>query len=305
MDTVRRLSGKYHANTDVVSLLLDTLTEEDVEEILSMHPIDLIQTARVNLLRTSRETAIQLLQKEGIRALPLEEIPEGIEIIHGAEDLGHSIVYLTGLVMPQGLGSMIAVHALDPQPNELVLDLAAAPGNKTAFIAERMRNTGTIVANDKSKPRLQSIISNLNRLGITNVAITNYDGSAFPTTEKYDRILLDAPCTGEGLVVSQPSRRRSREMLDPYILQRTQQRLFKRALRLLKKGGILVYSTCSISSIENEDAVLPFMRNTSIEPIYVNSPAPFMESEKLSGAIRLLPNTHGCDGFFVLKVKKL
>lgn len=303
--TLRKLSKDYAANYDVVKLLVESFGENIAEDILRMHPAEIRQTARVNLLKSTRDEVIDMLREEGIHATHLAEINEGIEIFYGSELLGHSLPYLAGLVSPQGLGSMVTVNALDPQPEELILDLAAAPGNKTAYIAERMRNTGELVANDSSKPRLASLKSNLNRHGITNVVVTNYDGTIFPMDRKFDRVLLDAPCTGEGLLVSTPSRRKSRDGTDPYILQRIQQRLLKRAVRLLKKGGTLVYSTCSMNSVENEEVLEPFLGRLELEEIPVKLETPFFRSAIMEKAVRLLPNFHYCDGFFILRgVKK-
>ena len=303
--TIRRFSKEYAANVDVVQLLIESFGENIAEDILRMHPSEIRQTARVNFLKTSREEVIAILREDGIHATELEGIEEGIEIFLGGERIGHSIAYLAGLVTPQGFGSLLTVHTLDPLPGELILDMAAAPGNKTAFIAERMRNTGELVANDSSRARLTSLKSNLNRHGIRNTIVTNYDGAVFPTERKFDRILLDAPCTGEGLLVSTPSRRKSRDSTDPFILQRIQQRLVKRALRLLKKGGVIVYSTCSMNSVENEEVLEPFINRLEMKRVEVKLETPFYPSSLLDNVVRLLPNFHYCDGFFIAKgIKK-
>ncbi|RMG26931.1 MAG: RsmB/NOP family class I SAM-dependent RNA methyltransferase [Methanobacteriota archaeon] len=284
--------------------LVQSIGYESAEEILQMHPNDLRPTARVNLHKTSRKDAIEFLLQEGIRAIPIKEVPEGIEIIQGKPKLGHSLSYLQGLVTPQGLGSMLAVHILDPKPGENILDLAAAPGGKTTFIAERMRNQGVVVANDINRARLKAVQANVNRHGLSNVIITNHDGTSIDLGMQFDRILLDAPCTGEGLLVSQPKRRRSKDISDPYILQRLQRQLLAKALSHLKIGGQLVYSTCSLNLVENEEVIDPYLDKLQVEEIHQSIPAP-LSSEKIPNAIRLLPSTHGCDGFFIALMRKV
>ncbi len=256
-------------------------------------------------MHSERETVIKFLRQEGIRAIPIHELPEGIEILHGKTKLGHSLAYLQGLVSPQGLGSMLTVHILDPKPSEYVLDIAAAPGGKTAFIAERMQNKGLVVANDINRARLKAVQANLTRHGLSNVLVLHHDGTSLNLSERFDKILLDAPCTGEGLLVSQPRRRRSKDVSDPYILQRLQRQLLARALSHLKIGGRLVYSTCSLNLMENEEVIDPFLDRLEFEKIHLSMPSSPVKSESFPNAIRLLPSKHGCDGFFIASMRRV
>jgi len=302
---VRKLSKRYDANLSTVRLLVENIGAVDAQEILRMHPNDLRSTIRVNLLKTNRQALSHILNKLDIKTVPIDEVPEGLEILSGGETLGHSIPYMHGLCSPQGIGSMLTVDILDPKPHETILDMAAAPGNKSCFIAERMNNTGILVANDISQKRLKSVRDNLTRHGIQNTKITNLDGVNISTSIKFDKILLDAPCTGEGLIVSQPKRRKSRTEMDPLILQRTQQRLFNKSLGLLKKDGILVYSTCSLNNIENEEVIAPFTSKFQAEKFQILKSLNPLYSKEFPTAIRLLPNRSTCDGFFIMKVRKL
>lgn len=302
---IREIGTATSTNPDVVQLLYDTLGEDVTIDILQMHSEEIVKSARVNLLKSSRAQVLEELTTQGIRALASDLLPETIDILYGDTMLGHSLSYLQGKVISQGFGSQLTVHLLDPQPGETILDLAAAPGNKTSFIAERMQNTGTLIANDVNKSRLLSIRDTLTRHGIINTWITNYDGTQFPREQAFDRVLLDAPCTGEGLIVSQPNRRKSREMLDSFVLQRTQQRLVKRAVRLLKPGGTLVYSTCSLNHIENEEVLKPFLHQIKVSDIRASLPINNTPSVEIEGSIRLLPNLMACDGFYIFKGVKL
>lgn len=289
----------------VVKSLIQSVGYEHTEQILQMHPNEIRYTARVNLLKTTRKKVIESLKQEGIRAIPIKEVPEGIEIIQGKPKLGHSLVYLQGLVSPQGLGSMLTVHVLDPQRDEKVLDLAAAPGGKTTFIAERMGNTGLVVANDINRARLKAVLANINRHGISNTIVTHNDGTTLNLDLKFDRILLDAPCTGEGLLVSQPRRRRSKDVSDPYILQRLQRQLVSKAVDLLQVGGKLVYSTCSLNLMENEEVLEPFLDRLEVERLEIQLPEPFLPSQEIPNTIRLLPSLHGCDGFYISLLRRV
>jgi ribosomal RNA methyltransferase Nop2 len=269
-----------------------------------MKPGNLSKTVRVNLLKITRKTAISRLSKEGIRSKSLDFIEEGLVIQSGWSKVGNSQVYLRGEIMPQGLGSMLAVQALDPQPGEVILDMTAAPGGKSCFIGERLAGKGIIISNDSSKKRNSALISNLSRHGITNSVVTMQDGMTIQTPP-LDRVLLDAPCTGEGLIVSQPIRRKSKSILDNYQLQKVQISLLKRAISLLKPGGRCVYSTCSITTPENEEVIATVL--DKVEIIEQNIPGiPGQDTihPDLEKARRLLPSIHGCDGFFIVTLEK-
>lgn len=270
-----------------------------------MRPHQLNNTARVNLLKVSREDCILKLFHEGIKAKPILEIPEGIIITAGWKKIGSSQCYLQGYVMPQGFGSMLAVHSLNPQPNETILDMAAAPGGKSCFIGERIQNTGLLIANERSHKRIQSLTHNLMRHGITNVIITQQDGANLKM-DHVDRVLLDAPCTGDGLIISNPSRKKSKSIMNSFSMQRIQITLLSNALSLLKPGGTCLYSTCSLNTIENEQVLYPLREQFKIESIDIPGLSGVETiHEEFTKTKRLLPSTHYCDGFFIAKLKKL
>ena len=299
------LSRKYGCNNEVADLLLETFDYDVCENILNMNSAEILPTVRVNFLKATKAFAIKLLAQEGIIVEKTDNNPECLIVKENVEKIGHSIAYLTGVICKQGLGSQITVDILDPQPGEKILDLTAAPGNKSSFIGERMKNCGTIVCNDVSHKRITAIQANLDRHGIENAIITNYDGTIFPMEEKFDRVLIDAPCTGEGLIVSVPYRRKSRGRLDSYILQRKQQLLVSRAIQSLKPGGTLVYSTCSLNKIENEHVLTPFLDLVKFLKINSKLDKPAFRMEEIPNAIRLIPSVHLCDGFFIAKGRKL
>lgn len=187
----------------------------------------------------------------------------------------------------QDPSTLLAVRELDPKPGETVLDLCAAPGGKTTFIAQLMNNTGRIVAHDNVPDRLKLIEANCKRLGITSAQISSH---LAPHPSPFDRILIDAPCSNTGVL-----RRRVdlRWRIHPTELERlraTQQELLDKAAKLLKPGGTLVYSTCSLEPEENTELVQKFL---AAEPGF-----------KLDGERQLLPFTDGVDGAYVARLKK-
>jgi NOL1/NOP2/sun family putative RNA methylase len=296
-----QISQQTGANLDIVSDLLQLLSFEETLRLLRMKKSELKTTARVNLLKITRSEVIRLLNREGIKAKPIEEIPEAIHITKGGNKLGNSQTYLKGMIMPQGLGSMYAVHALDPQPGELILDMAAAPGGKSCFIAERMQLEGTLISNDISWRRLKALFYNLSRHGITNAIVSHGDAQNLSGIEP-DRIMLDAPCTGTGLLVAKDHIKTSKSIQDSIQLQRLQINLLNTAYTLLSPGGTLIYATCALSEIENEMVIENFQRKFTMEDPAIEGIPALVQDRKVGR--RFYPHIHGSDGFFISRMVK-
>jgi ribosomal RNA methyltransferase Nop2 len=180
--------------------------------------------------------------------------------------------------------------------------MAAAPGGKSCFIGERMKGEGLLYANDVSQKRLRSLFFNLTRHRINNAVVLNLDGREV-TNINPDRILLDAPCTGTGLLVSKPHIKTSKKIDDSIQLQRIQIQMLQRAYSLLESGGVCVYSTCAISQIENEMVVETF--SSKFEVI---NPEITGGDGILNGIVygkRYYPHLQKCDGFFISKLVKV
>jgi len=197
----------------------------------------------------------QNLIQRGVNLDPLAEWSKaGIKIYESKVPIGATPEYLAGYYMLQSASSFLPVLALDPQAGERILDLSAAPGGKTTYIAQLMKNTGCIFANDLKKERLKALQYNLYRLGITNTVVTCKDGrkyhEIFPGS--FDRVLLDAPCTGLGIISKDHSIKANRLLLDIYKNSHIQKQLLLAAIDCAKVGGVIVYSTCSVSPLENE-----------------------------------------------------
>lgn len=220
-----------------------------------------LSTVRKNHLKASDDFEEQLRQR-------FDEVEQAdwnpdIFRLRGEKLPGKSMLHWFGEYYVQEESAAIPVEALDPQKGDRILDMCAAPGGKTTQIASEIGNSGSIVANDQSSKRLQSLHANVYRTGAASVAVTNYDGRNLPEGGKYDRILLDAPCSGEG-----DRARRNFEIADEdekESLSELQKQLGEKAARLLEDDGVMVYSTCTINPRENEEVVRYLVENTGLE----------------------------------------
>ena len=237
-------------------------------------------------------------------------------------ELGRALEHLLGYYYVQELSSMLPVIALNPQPNERILDLCSAPGSKTTQISAEIKNTGTIIANEISLGRIKILASNLERCGVTNTLITKKDGITLCKKLKkmnfyFDKILVDAPCSGEGTLRSSPKTCIMWNIKTIETLSKTQKRLFESAFEILKPNGELVYSTCTHAPEENE-AVVDFILKTFKDKIKIEEiklPIKFrqgitqLENEKFNPEVkkcaRIYPQDNNTEGFFLAKMRKV
>ena len=215
---------------------------------------------RANTLRLDAKTLLELLAREGIRARPLDWLPQALGF-EGEFRPGRHWGQMAGLYQVQEEVSLLPVVLLDPRPGERVLDLCAAPGNKTAQLALALGNTGTVVANDLQPSRLAPLRLTIKRLGLVNVTVTQGPGQRFPLQAgPFDRVLVDGPCSCEGTYRKNPTAAR---MLTPRWREAMVQRqvqLLNRAVELTRPGGRIVYSTCTFAPEENEGVVDKVLR---------------------------------------------
>ncbi|AHF79547.1 NOL1/NOP2/sun family putative RNA methylase [Thermococcus paralvinellae] len=268
---------------------------------------------RVNTLRIEIPKLTKLLNKKGFQFKRVPWAREGFCLTREPFSITSTPEYLSGLLYIQESSSMYPPVALEPQPGEIVADMAAAPGGKTSYLAQLMKNKGVIYAFDVGEERLKEMRLNLSRLGVTNTIV--FHKSSLYLSElgiEFDKILLDAPCTGSGTIHKNPERKTNRTLDDVKFCQNLQMKLIKVALENLKKGGILVYSTCSLEPEENEFIIQWVLDNFKVEllPLRYGEPAlvkPFgiKLSEEIAKARRFYPDKHSTSGFFVAKIKKL
>ncbi|KAF2630271.1 NOL1/NOP2/sun family putative RNA met [Macroventuria anomochaeta] len=276
---------------------------------------------RTNTLRTHRRELAQSLINRGVQLEPVGKWSKvGLQIFDAQVPLGATPEYLAGHYILQAASSFLPVMALAPQENERVLDMAAAPGGKTTHLAALMKNTGCIFANDASKERSKGLIGNIHRLGVRNSIVCNYSALEFPKVMGgFDRVLLDAPCSGTGVIAKDASVKTNKTEADFMKLPHLQKQLILAAIDSVdhhsKTGGYIVYSTCSVTVEENEQ-VVQYALNKRPNVRLVETGLTFGKEgfTKIGGKIfhpsmkmtrRYYPHTYNVDGFFVSKFKKI
>jgi 25S rRNA (cytosine2870-C5)-methyltransferase len=277
-------------------------------------------TIRSNSLKTKRRELAQALINRGINLDPLDKWTKtGLKIYDASVPVGATPEYLSGHYMLQGASSLLPVMALAPKPNEKILDMAAAPGGKTTHIASIMKNTGVLYANDVSKDRMKSLISNIHRLGVRNTVCCCYDGRDLKDVlPPLDRVLLDAPCTGLGIISRDPSIKLDKTSEDILTCSHLQKELLLTAIDLVNPksstGGYILYSTCSISPEENEAIIDYVLKKRHVKVVDTGLPFGVPGFKSMKGrqfhpsvelSRRFYPHVHNMDGFFVCKLKKL
>lgn len=259
-------------------------------------------TVRVNLLKTSLQDAKAYLTERGVETRPGSMLKEYLHLQKGG-DVRTDEIFGEGWFMAQDESAGLAALLLDPGPGERVLDLCSAPGGKTTHMAQLMGNRGEIMAVDINADRLTLVQENCSRLGIGIVETIQADGRSF-IAEPFDRILVDAPCSGTGVLARRVDarwRRTARQIRD---LREMQLGLLDHAVDLLKGDGILVYSTCSIEEAENEDVLRTILQRR--EALVVEDARPFMPAEVVGpgGCVRTFPHRQGVDGSFAVRLRK-
>lgn len=299
------------------ALLPDANDFAEYEKIVHEQPRNFI---RCNTLKISPDELLVRLRAKWKVERPFAKHSEILLVTSELEpgELGNAIEHVLGYYYVQEVSSMMSVIALDPQPGEFVLDLCSSPGSKTTQIAAAMNNEGTILANDLKIDRIMVLSTNLERCGVTNCIVSKKDAialcSALAKSEfKFDRILMDVPCSGEGTLRSSP---KTFQMWNEKVIgkfSRQQKKFFAFALKCLKPGGTLVYSTCTHAPEENEEVIDFALKNFPVEIETVHLPLKCRRGvtswggEKFDGEIaracRIYPQDNDSEGFFVVKMR--
>ena len=291
-----------------------SLFGEETEQFLQGNDQVFPKTIRANTLTTSAEGLMQRLKGKGVELESVSGLPYALRVLQSPLPMGATTEYLLGQYMLQSPASMWAVETMTPSGDQLVVDMCAAPGGKTTLIAQLMENQGVLVATDINRRRMRSLRSNLSRMRVENSFVMRMDAARLPNLGfEADAILLDAPCTGEGLIPIDPSRKTSRTPKDFVTMSQVQRKLIQAASQLLRDGGILVYSTCSFAPEENEEIIDFALQRCPLQIIETELPlgepgltAFFGRSvdESLSLARRFYPYKHEMEGFFICKMEK-
>ncbi|HLF53977.1 MAG TPA: RsmB/NOP family class I SAM-dependent RNA methyltransferase [Candidatus Nanoarchaeia archaeon] len=292
---------------------------EAFDKIVHTQPRNFI---RCNTLKISPEKLLERLNIKWKVIQPYPEYPE-IMLIESnllPGELGNAIEHLLGYYYVQEISSMLPCLALNPKPGEFILDLMASPGSKTSQIAARMENQGTLIANDLKLDRVKILSATLERNGVSNTLITQKDAVAFTSRIaesqfRFDKILLDAPCSGEGTLRSSPKTFLMWNEKIVYKLSRLQKKFMAQALKCLKVGGTLVYSTCTHAPEENEEIIDFALTNFPVRIESISLPLKCRQgitswdsktySEEVKKACRIYPQDNDSEGFFVCKLTLL
>ncbi|KAJ2584329.1 rRNA (cytosine-C5-)-methyltransferase nop2 [Coemansia sp. RSA 1836] len=322
MDQLQRdMCFYYGYNEFLMEKLLQLFTVSEAVEFFEANEVARPVTIRTNTLKTRRRDLAQALINRGVNLDPIGKWTKvGLTIFDSPVPVGATPEYMAGHYMIQAASSFLPVMALAPQENEKVLDMSAAPGGKTTYCAALMKNTGMMVANDANKEREKALVANIHRLGISNAIVCNYDGREFPKVMGgFDRVLLDAPCSGTGVISKDASVKTNKGPEDFSMLTHLQKELILSAIDSANAdsatGGYVVYSTCSVTVDEDEAVVnyaLSKRPNVKLVDTGLDFGRPGFTSfrgqafhHSLALTRRFYPHAHNMDGFFVAKFQKM
>lgn len=311
----------YGYNDELALRLMDVFPKGELVDFMEASESPRPLTLRTNTLKTRRGELAQILIARGMNVDPIDKWSKvGLVVYDSQVPVGATPEYLAGHYMIQSASSFLPCVALAPQIDEKVLDLAAAPGGKSSYLAALMKNSGLLVANDLKKERIKSLVANLHRLGAKNTVVTNYDGREVPGVfgTMFDRALLDAPCSGTGIISHDASIKMNRTAKDIKHTTKIQKELLLAAIDSVnansKTGGYVVYSTCSVLVEENEAVVDHALKNRHVKVMESGVPFglpgfPRMRQHRFHPSVerarRVHPHVHNLDGFFVCKLRKL
>ncbi|KAJ2689340.1 rRNA (cytosine-C5-)-methyltransferase nop2 [Coemansia spiralis] len=321
MDQLKRdMCFYYGYNEFLMEKLLQLFTVSEAVEFFEANEVARPVTIRTNTLKTRRRDLAQALINRGVNLDPIGKWTKvGLTIFDSPVPVGATPEYMAGHYMIQAASSFLPVMALGPQENEKVLDMSAAPGGKTTYCSALMKNTGMMVANDANKEREKALVANIHRLGVSNAIVCNYDGREFPKVMGgFDRVLLDAPCSGTGVISKDASVKTNKGPEDFSMLTHLQKELILSAIDSVNAdsatGGFIVYSTCSVTVDEDEAVVnyaLSKRPNVRLVDTGLDFGRPGFTSfrgqafhHSLALTRRFYPHAHNMDGFFVAKFKK-
>jgi 16S rRNA (cytosine967-C5)-methyltransferase len=261
-------------------------------------------SVRTNTLKITRSQLREKLEEAGLSIEKSRWAPEGL-ILEGFSALGQLAALQEGLFQVQDESSMLVAHILDPQPGEFIIDACGAPGGKTTHIAQKMGNRGRILSTDIHEHKLKLTMENCRRLGIDIVETQAMDARHLHErfSRQADRVLVDAPCSGLGVLRRKPDARwrKSPEMLAE--LPKLQMEILNSAAECVKPGGVLVYSTCTIEPVENQEVVQGFLATHGA--FSLEQAGKYLPVAQAAEMVQLYPQRDGVDGFFIARMKRV
>lgn len=266
------------------------------------------QTARVNTNKATVDEVMEMLIDEGYNVVKGEVSPYAIVSKQG--NLAYSKVYEKGLLTIQDESSMLVAPSLGVEIGQTVYDCCAAPGGKTTHIGELLKGTGKVFATDLHDHKVKLIVSQATRLGLTNIEAKAYDSRKVQDIfehENFDKVLVDAPCSGFGVIRRKPDLKYAKSAKDIEQLATIQKNILTHVAPLVKKGGTLVYSTCTIDKEENMEVVSEFLKehpHFSLDTEFVNLIPEVAHKYVENGMLQILPHYFNSDGFFIARLKR-
>jgi 16S rRNA (cytosine967-C5)-methyltransferase len=280
----------------IAELWFDSLGPEEARALMAAGNEPAETALRVNTLK-ARQLDLP------VAARPADHLPEGL-VLEAPFDAFSSPLWEQGLFMPQSRAAMAVARALDPRPGERILDLCAAPGGKTTHLAALIGNEGRVVAVERHAGRAQALERTAARMGATCVEVRTAD-AAGPHEGRFDRVLVDPPCSDLGTLAARPDVRWRKDPDTPARLAKTQSAILDAAAQAVRPGGVLVYSTCTISPAENERLLGAFLeRRGDFAVDELPSGLPVWDHPSVPGFLQTLPHRHGTDGFFIARLRR-
>ncbi|CEP81656.1 16S rRNA (cytosine(967)-C(5))-methyltransferase RsmB [Paraclostridium sordellii] len=304
-DTIEYLSIKYSYSSWIIKKWIGDFGQDFTEDLLDANSEKPKLYIRVNTLKTNRDELIEKLSKQGIECRKVNGIEEAIQV-QNLKSIENNKFFKEGYFTVQDISSMLVGKVLNPEENKLILDICSAPGGKTTHVATIMKNSGKVVARDVFDHKLKLINQTVKRLGLKNVKVE--DGDALKLDQesinKFDYVICDVPCSGMGIIKRKPEIKFKKEE-ELKNLPDIQKNILNNASKYVKIGGNLVYSTCTIHDEENIDIIKSFLdENDNFELVPINEVNIDLDNQD-SGYIKIYPNIHGMDGFFIAKLKRV
>lgn len=304
-DKIAYLGVKYSFPDWIVNLFINQFGYQKTESLLDWfnnnHYIDL----RANIIKINRENLHKKLLAKNIKTFLLKE-KQGLRVEKSVGNLSNLEEFEQGLFTIQDASAQLVSHFLNPQAGEVIIDACAAPGGKTTHIAELMGDKGKVIAIDTYAKRLKKIKENAMRLGLTCIEVKEGDSSELREWENQaDRVLVDVPCSGLGTLHTNPDIRWRKKPEEIEKLTQLQQKILTNASKWVKKGGILVYATCTLNRGENEAIITEFLQNHPQWRLDTKNNDCFESYSLLSkGMVTIFPPDDHQDGFFMAKLIK-
>lgn len=305
-DFIPRLGVKYSFPDWLVSLFVEQFNVKQTKKLLDWYNQTPNIDLRVNSLKITREKLQEILLDNGIETSFLPYISQGLRLNNSSGNITQLDCFKQGLFTIQDASAQLVTHFLNPQPHETIIDACAAPGAKTTHMAELMKDSGTIIGCDRYSRRLKKITENAQRLELKSIEVVEGDSSLLTSWENQaDKVLVDVPCSGLGVLHKNPDIRWHKKPEDIESLTQLQLKILENSAKWVKKGGILVYSTCTLNKQENEDIIDKFLENNSSWQLDTKNNNPNFKFPITSrGMVKIFPPVDNMDGFFMAKLIK-